>query len=169
MSDYENVKTYSNNETYPGCHITYNINNQSQNVVYIEDFHCDSSQGARKGDGRKLMRAFLRRIKKKNPQLEYVTLISSPYTTTPNPDFMANRAKYQRKLDDYYKSLGFTIDTSMDETYEEGDASHMFATINSVSRTIKKHKKGGTQKKNRKTKNRKNKKPEKQKPEENKK
>ncbi len=150
MSDDEKVKTYSNNETYSGCEIKYNI--QDDNTVYIEDFHCDPSRGSIKGDGRKLMRAFLRRIKKKNPQLEYVTLISSPYTTTPNPDFMANRAKYQRKLDDYYKSLGFTRDTSMDETYEEGDASHMFATINSVSRTIKNmnktlRKRGGKNKK----------------------
>lgn len=152
MSDEEEIKTYSNNSKYPGCHITYNINNQSQNVVYIEDFHCDPSQGAKKGDGRKLMRAFLRRIKKKNPQIEYVTLISSPYTTTPNPDFMANRAKYQRKLDDYYKSLGFNRDTSMDETYEDGDASFMVAPINSVSRTIKNmnktlRKRGGKNKK----------------------
>lgn len=159
MSDEEEIKTYSNNSKYPGCHITYNINNQSQNVVYIEDFHCDQAQGARKGDGRKLMRDFLIHIKKIIPQLEYVTLISSPYTTTPNPDFMSNRAKYQRKLDDYYKSLGFTRDTSMDETYEEGDASYMYAPLNSVSRTIKNmDKMGGKKEKTRKQKRRKQKK-----------
>lgn len=154
FDEFTDTHTYTN-QNQPGCYIVYQIQNthreDSQDAnVYIEDFHCTN---AKKGNGRRLLLSFLRKLKRTYSNIQTVSLISSPYTDVPNPDFMANRPKYQKQLDNYYNSLGFNRDTSMDideETgnnmYEEGDASLMFSNIDTIINTIKNFEKTKKQK-----------------------
>lgn len=133
------------------CSIYYEI--EMPHTINISTFQCfqptietDIIPKA-KGEGRKMMYQLLRYVKHAHPYITTISLMAFPYSyDVMNQNYIDNIKKHQKKIENYYVSLGFT----RSET-EDGDVI-MTGNIDHLLNTIKNYRAGGRQTKRGRTK-----------------